>query len=205
MAGAWKKLIFISLSYTGYCFLGYGLTRDQFPLLLGTFILLFALLTTAKSFANGLKIKQIITIGVLFRLSLLISSPELSDDFFRFVWDGRILLAGENPYLHLPAVLISAPEISDLGLTQELYNGLNSKNYFTVYPPVGYLCHWSFSWRRFNCGFDFLDARYSIVGRDRCDGFYGQNSGASQPVGALGPMVRMESLGYRGNRGQSAL
>ncbi len=141
MADAWKKLIFISLSYAGYCFLGYGLTRDQFPLLLGTFILLFALLTTAKSFANGLKIKQIITIGVLFRLSLLLSSPELSDDFFRFVWDGRILLAGENPYLHLPAVLIGAPEITDIGLTQELYNGLNSKNYFTVYPPVSQLVY----------------------------------------------------------------
>jgi alpha-1,6-mannosyltransferase len=81
-------------------------------------------------------VSQLITVGVLFRLSLLISSPELSDDFFRFIWDGRILIAGGNPYAHLPSVLNGAEEVIETGLTPELYQGLNSKQYYTVYPPV---------------------------------------------------------------------
>ncbi|MFT6726283.1 MAG: alpha-1,6-mannosyltransferase, partial [Flavobacteriales bacterium] len=97
MGDAWKKLIFIALSYVGYIFIGYGVTRDQFPMLMGAFALLFVLLITAKSFAGSFTVSQLITVGVLFRLSLLISSPELSDDFFRFIWDGRILIAGGNP------------------------------------------------------------------------------------------------------------
>lgn len=136
MGDAWKKLIFIALSYAGYVFIGYGVTRDQFPMLIGAFALLFALLVTAKSFVRSFTVSQLITVGVLFRLSLLISSPELSDDFFRFIWDGRILIAGGNPYEHLPTVLIGADEVLKIGLTPELFQGLNSKQYFTVYPPV---------------------------------------------------------------------
>ena len=40
----------------------------------------------------------IFSFSVLFNLMLLPSWPSLSDDMFRYVWDGRVQAAGVNPY-----------------------------------------------------------------------------------------------------------
>ena len=40
--------------------------------------------------------------ALIFRLTLLPSTPTLSDDIFRYIWDGRVQLAGINPYLYAP-------------------------------------------------------------------------------------------------------
>ena len=74
--------------------------------------------------------------AVLFRLLLLFAMPQLSDDFYRFVWDGRLLVHGYNPYLYLPNQLLNTPIAAVCGLNESLFQQLNSPNYFTVYPPV---------------------------------------------------------------------
>lgn len=71
-----------------------------------------------------------------FRLILLLATPALSDDFYRFLWDGRLWLAGENPFLHLPAFYAENNFQGIQGLNKELFQGLNSPHYFSVYPPV---------------------------------------------------------------------
>ena len=78
-------------------------------------------------------------VAVLLRLVFLFSTPVLSDDFFRFVWDGRLLVAGVNPYLYLPSNLLHSPIFLSANLNTTLYEGLNSPNYFTVYPPLNQL------------------------------------------------------------------
>lgn len=84
-----------------------------------------------------------IVAAVIFRLIALFSIPNLSDDYYRFIWDGRLLANGENPFLKLPADYMKQPEKTvELGLTQELYNGLNSPKYFTIYPPVNQFIFW---------------------------------------------------------------
>jgi alpha-1,6-mannosyltransferase len=40
--------------------------------------------------------------GLLFRLTLLPLAPTLSDDLYRYRWDGRVQLAGWNPYAIAP-------------------------------------------------------------------------------------------------------
>ncbi|WP_051017783.1 hypothetical protein [Pontibacter sp. BAB1700] len=52
------------------------------------------------------------------------------------MWDGRLLLAGENPYLYLPAQFVGEEAPAIPGLTAELFLLLNSQHYFSVYPPV---------------------------------------------------------------------
>ncbi len=39
----------------------------------------------------------------IFRLSIVFAAPYLSDDIYRYVWDGRVQAAGINPYRYIPA------------------------------------------------------------------------------------------------------
>jgi len=74
--------------------------------------------------------------GILVRLLIIASIPKLSDDVYRFIWDGRLLFNLEDPYKYLPAHYL------DQGLTginQTLFEKLNSKDYFSVYPPFNQL------------------------------------------------------------------
>jgi hypothetical protein len=42
-------------------------------------------------------------VAILMRLVLLPLTPELSDDIYRYLWDGQVQLAGINPYRYAPA------------------------------------------------------------------------------------------------------
>jgi alpha-1,6-mannosyltransferase len=74
----------------------------------------------------------VIVFSVLFRLSVLFSPPYLSDDIYRYVWDGRVQSAGINPYRYVPA----APELARLR-DDAIYPKINRREYArTIYPPV---------------------------------------------------------------------
>lgn len=68
--------------------------------------------------------------AVLLRLALLATTPSLSDDVFRYVWDGKVLNAGIDPYRYPP----SAPELTLL--RDPLWEGINHKAMPTPYPPL---------------------------------------------------------------------
>lgn len=73
----------------------------------------------------------IILFAVVFRLTLLFSDPVLSDDIYRYVWDGKVANAGINPYRYVP-------EADNLkGLRDEaIYPHINHKSVHTIYPPL---------------------------------------------------------------------
>lgn len=73
--------------------------------------------------------------GWLFRGCLLLATPWLSDDYVRFIWDGRLLANGVNPYLTLPSALVGTSAAQQAHLTDSLFRLLNSPHYYTVYPP----------------------------------------------------------------------
>jgi len=129
----------ISLALAGYILIigvGYFTSRDDFLQLSILFGALFLgyILFLKKIAAFG--IREIVLVAILFRVSLLLAAPNLSDDFWRFIWDGRLLAAGENPYLYLPLESADDPTIAELDLKGEVYTNLNSKQYYTVYPPL---------------------------------------------------------------------
>ena len=80
---------------------------------------------------------------------LLFAFPQLSDDIYRFLWDGHIIHQGIQPLTHLPSVLVEDNTLVDDYL-KDIYPLLNSPDYFTVYPPVSqfvfYLATVSESW-----------------------------------------------------------
>lgn len=72
-------------------------------------------------------------LGVLVRVCLIFCFPNLSDDIYRFYWDGKLILAGYNPYGILP---IEALNYHIGGLSEDIFDQLNSPNYYTIYPPI---------------------------------------------------------------------
>lgn len=73
--------------------------------------------------------------ALLLRLVFGGAFPELSDDFWRYLWDGRLLSHGINPYQFIPSELLEQPIYEQAHLAQ-LYPYLNSPNYYSVYPPL---------------------------------------------------------------------
>ncbi len=79
--------------------------------------------------------RQVLVGAVVFRLLFIALPPSLSDDAYRYVWDGRVQQAGVNPYAHRP----SDPALAFLHeepTGARLYAELNSADYYSVYPPV---------------------------------------------------------------------
>ena len=73
----------------------------------------------------------VIVFAALFRLSILFAPPYLSDDSYRYVWDGRVQATGVNPYRYIPADEALAP-LRD----QKIYSKINRRDYaHTIYPP----------------------------------------------------------------------
>jgi hypothetical protein len=73
-----------------------------------------------------------IAFAVIFLESILFAPPYLSDDIYRYVWDGRVQAAGINPYRYIPA----APELAQLR-DEAIYPKINRRDWAkTIYPPV---------------------------------------------------------------------
>ena len=91
--------------------------------------------------SNSLSTSTLIGLTVLFRLIFLFSIPNLSQDFYRFIWDGRMLFEGLNPYLSLPETFIQQG-LHPIAETSNLYNGMGEMNgsHYTNYPPINQLC-----------------------------------------------------------------
>ncbi len=74
----------------------------------------------------------VLIFAALFRLTMLTAPPLLSDDVYRYVWDGRVQAAGVNPYRYVPADEAVAP-LRD----EAIYPYINRREFApTMYPPV---------------------------------------------------------------------
>src|SRR5215217_2507740 len=70
--------------------------------------------------------------AALFRLSIIFFPPYLSDDIYRYIWDGRVQAAGINPYRYIPADE-SLAHLRD----EKIYPNINRRDSaHTIYPPV---------------------------------------------------------------------
>jgi hypothetical protein len=74
----------------------------------------------------------ILGVAVAMRLLTLTAPPILSSDIYRYVWDGRVQLAGIDPYRYVPA----ADQLAFLR-DEAVYPHINRAEYaHTVYPPA---------------------------------------------------------------------
>ena len=89
-----------------------------------------ALLAAEGLSARGLR--AAIGVAVLWRLALVPAFPLLSDDVFRYVWEGRVQVHGGNPY-----AWDDRPESPRWeALRDAAWRGVTHREYTAVYPPL---------------------------------------------------------------------
>lgn len=126
----------ICISIILYILISYVIKRENFYILLGLFSLLFLVyLHFIKYLENT---NEIFKIGLLFRVILLFSIPNLSQDFYRFIWDGHLILNGFNPYTNKPDLLINTINFPNASFLFEKMGRLSQSN-FSNYPPINQL------------------------------------------------------------------
>jgi alpha-1,6-mannosyltransferase len=89
----------------------------------------------ATAFQRGC-LTIIIAFAALARLLLVpLDPPRLSTDLYRYLWDGRVQVAGVNPYSYIPA-----DRQLEILRDPEIYPKINRKDYaHTIYPPFAEL------------------------------------------------------------------
>ncbi len=114
--------------------------RRSTPQFLAAYAVAFVLYAAATLVALRLRSLLRPTLAGVFILAatmmalLLLTRPTLSDDMYRYVWDGRVQAAGMSPYRYPPA----APELQDLR-DDAVWRYINRKTSWTIYPPAAQL------------------------------------------------------------------
>ena len=125
-----------------YFYLFYFLPRNDSSLLIGTYSLLFLAYLIIVYNGVNFDLRWLIAIALCLRVIPIFSIPALSDDVYRFIWDGRLWAAGINPFAGIPSEYLNIPQLVKQGLTDDLYNLLNSPTHYTIYPPVAQYINW---------------------------------------------------------------
>ena len=107
---------------------------------LGTFQALYALAFTFL-FLALLRLRRyerlpraglvVMAVAVAARLALLPTAPSLSGDLYRYLWEGRVIVHGGNPWRQSP----DDPALEALR-DQEVWPHINHRQLATIYPPL---------------------------------------------------------------------
>ena len=109
-----------------------GLSRGHLPILAPLYTAAFmALLWAWTHHRVALEKPGVILLwALIFRALLIPVLPDLSDDTYRYLWDGWLSAMGQNPYATVP----SDPALAPFHDSQ-LLERMNSPDYHSVYPP----------------------------------------------------------------------
>jgi alpha-1,6-mannosyltransferase len=123
---------------SGYVLLlagGLFLPREQFGWLLGWQVGLYVLLGLLYKWRLQWSLKQIVIMAIVARLVAALIPPQLSDDIYRFIWDGQLIAHGYNPLLSTPNGLLPSLQKEPAYFTQ-LHGLINHPQHYTCYPPL---------------------------------------------------------------------
>ncbi len=110
----------------------FDLSSHPFAALFWFILALAALVPAARGLRSLKRGRALAVLGLaaLLRLLLLPLPPTLSDDVLRYVWDGKVVAAGLDPYR-------SSPDAAELeALRDERWERLPHRDVATVYPPL---------------------------------------------------------------------
>jgi hypothetical protein len=125
---------------TGVFGIGYGAQLAHFIALVCVQALIYAAaIFIVLRLRPTAPILPILVIAALLRLFPLLAPPFLSNDIYRYIWDGWVQAAGINPYRYIPA----DPHLSALR-DAVIYPNINRATYApTIYPPAAEMIFWA--------------------------------------------------------------
>lgn len=134
-----KLLLLLTTALVLLAAIAYKIPRANFGVFISCYAALFALYgywvyQAPKTFEQK-HWRYYLGAALLLRLIFGAVLPELSDDFWRYLWDGRLWSHGINPYQYIPSDVLEMPVYKQANLAQ-LYPYLNSPDYYSVYPPL---------------------------------------------------------------------
>ncbi|HEX5454628.1 MAG TPA: glycosyltransferase 87 family protein [Stellaceae bacterium] len=136
---AFPALILCGLVLLGLTALGLWLqSQDR----IGTFVAVamaqgaMYLAAVRIGIGSGLSARRVVPLVLGFALAmralLVAAPPYLSTDIYRYIWDGRVIAAGVNPYRYTP----TDPHLAPLR-DPDIFPNINRANYaHTIYPPA---------------------------------------------------------------------
>lgn len=133
-------LLLVLISAVLYSLFAYNLERTAHLKLIVLYTAVFFIFYKLVQL-NKDNFKFLALAAFIFRALFILAIPNLSQDFYRFIWDGRIILEGLNPYLYTPELFIANNQFP-IAQAEELYAGMGTLNgsHFTNYPPINQLC-----------------------------------------------------------------
>jgi alpha-1,6-mannosyltransferase len=129
------KSIFIILWAISLLLISFGFERAAFQPIFMAYSIAFLNYWLLYQRIEDNEISNYIWIAILVRGAMIFSFPNLSDDIYRFIWDGKLIWDGIHPFLHTPNDVIQNNLVIN-PIYKTLYPLLNSPHYFTVYPPI---------------------------------------------------------------------
>jgi len=105
----------------------------------GRFIFLFSLiwigcilllLLYPRGLSDRSGIVLLLVLAAVCRIAFLFHEP--SDDIYRYLWEGRLICRGINPYLHAP----DDPALAELAAHDPFHGSINHPDLPAAYPPL---------------------------------------------------------------------
>ena len=125
-------LILLPLYILGFIILS-QIDRSEFSNLITIYAIVFIIYFIAVKYKlrYGLFAALILFAGT--RIPFFFELPQLSDDFYRFLWDGMLLNEGLNPIGRIP-IEQHINNFKDVAFAEMLLTKMNSPGYASVYP-----------------------------------------------------------------------
>lgn len=114
---------------------GLYLPREQFVWLLCWQVGLYLLLGLLYKWRLQWSMKHVIIMAIVARMVAALIPPQLSDDVYRFIWDGQLIAHGYNPLLSTPDGLLPSLQKEPAYFAQ-LHSLINHPQHYTCYPPL---------------------------------------------------------------------
>ncbi|MBL1281220.1 MAG: DUF2029 domain-containing protein [Fluviicola sp.] len=134
---AFSPLVFLLSIF----FINFEDDRTNFAFIAIFYTLAFIAYLGIYSQRNTFQFKHLLFIAIVAQLLSMWNEPNLSIDYYRFLWDGEITLQGINPFDFTPQELATRDFVTSSAYMQDIYNGIGSMSQanYSCYPPINQL------------------------------------------------------------------
>ncbi len=115
--------------------------RTDFLFISSFYTLAFAAYLGLIALRKEISFQSFLYLVIVAHVASMIFIPHLSNDFYRFLWDGELTTRGINPFDFRPSELLHHKTVQSSQYMQEIYAGIGemSQQNYSCYPPLSQL------------------------------------------------------------------